>query len=66
MLRVLVQDKFNKDKVWQISKLSHGIYLHQLICGRKYGRGCRTSKKWLIETGIAYMKPISVTIKKGR
>lgn len=66
MLRVLVQDKYNKSKVWQINKISHGLYLRQLICGRQYGRGCRTTKKWLIETGIASMQPISVTIKKGR
>lgn len=64
MKRVLVQDKYNKDKTWEINYISHGIYLKQYICGKQYGRGCRVSMKWLKELGLTAMKPLKVTIKK--
>ncbi len=66
MMKVLVEDKYNKNKQWEITHLKGGYYLREFICGRQFGRGCRTTKKWLDETGIAYMKPVRVTIKKGR
>lgn len=65
MLRIMIQDKYNNKKIWMITKLSHGYYLHQLICGRQFGRGQRITRRQIREIGIDRMKLISVTIKKN-
>ena len=65
MLRITIQDKYNNKKMWRITKLSHGYYLHQFICGRQFGRGQRITRRQIREIGIDQMKLISVTIKKN-
>lgn len=50
--RVNYQDKFNKCKVWQVTKLKGGLYLKQFINGVQFGRGQRVNKKILKEIGI--------------
>lgn len=64
MKRVLVQDKYNKAKTWEIAYLSHGYYLREYINRKQYGRGSRVTMSWLKALGLFDMQPISVTIHK--
>ena len=64
MKRVLIQDKYNSAKTWEISYLSHGYYLKQFIHGHQYGRGCRVSMRWIRSIGLPAMQTIKVTIDK--
>lgn len=66
MMKVLVEDKYNKNKQWEITYLKGGYYLRQFICGRQFGRGSRVTKRWIREIGIPQMKAVCVTVKKGR
>lgn len=60
---VLVQDKYNHQKTWEISYLSgNSYYLRQMICGKQHGRGQRVTKGWLSQLGILDMKPIRITV----
>ena len=61
MKRLLIQDKYNSDKTWEINHISHGFYLKQYIKGKQFGKGVRTTKKWLKEIGLLDMKVISIT-----
>lgn len=58
MKRTLYQDKYNSNKVWEVTMLSHGIYLRKYICGKQFGRGRRISRKELKSIGILDMKQI--------
>lgn len=62
MKRVLIQDKYNKAKSWEIAYLSHGYYLREYI-NRK--RGSRVTMSWLKALGLFDMQPISITIQKN-
>ena len=55
MKRTYYLDKYNNKKIWEVTELSHGIYLRQYICGRKFGRGVRTNKAKLKDIGITEM-----------
>ena len=58
MKRTYYRDKWNHRKVWEVTELSHGIYLRQYINMWQFGRGVRTNKKKLAEIGIAEMEVI--------
>lgn len=58
MKRTYYLDKYNNKKIWEVTELSHGIYLRQYIGGRKFGRGVRTNKAKLKDIGITEMEVI--------
>lgn len=60
MKRTYYLDKYNNKKIWEVTELSHRIYLRQYISGRKFGRGVRTNKAKLKDIGITEMKVIDV------
>ena len=47
MESVKITDKYNSSKEWEIIKLSGGYYLKQYIRGKQFGRGFRTSKRYI-------------------
>ena len=58
MKRFFYQDKYNNNKTWEVVKLSGGYYLRQYINGKQFGRGIRTTKKYIQEIGIFEFKKI--------
>ena len=50
--RTFYQDRWNKNKVWQVAQLVGGYYLRQYVCGQQWGRGLRTTKKFIKSLGI--------------
>ena len=51
--RVYYQDKYNKDKVWEITKQSGGnYYVKQFIKGKQFGKGTRMSKSDVDDLGL--------------
>lgn len=59
MKRIIIQDKYNDIKTWEVTKLSGGFYLKQFIDGKQFGGGIRTTKKWIesiLETKIKFEK----------
>lgn len=50
--RAFYKDKYNREKVWEVVKLKGGYYLRQYISGRKFGKGLRTTKKYIQSIGI--------------
>lgn len=50
--RVFYQDKWNKNKIWEVAHLVHGYYLRQYVCGIQFGNGIRTSKRFIKSLGI--------------
>ena len=58
MKRTYYLDKYNSKKIWELTELSHGIYLRQYISGRKFGRGVRANKAKLKDIGIIEMEVI--------
>lgn len=52
------QDPYNPVKVWEVSYISHGIYLRQYVFGTQIGRGTRTTKWWLSQIGIQDMQEL--------
>ena len=50
--RTFYQDPYSKTKVWEVVKLNGGYYLRQYIDGRQYGRGLRTTKRFIDGIGI--------------
>ena len=61
MIKTLYQDKHNPQKTWEVtSSISQGFYyLRQFICDKQFGRGLKTSRKYLKEIGILDMKIIT-------
>lgn len=46
-------DKFNPKKVWEVAYLNGGgLYLRQYIAGRQWGKGIKTTKKFVKSIGI--------------
>ena len=45
----IIKDKYNDLKSWEIIKLSGGYYLKQYICGKQFGSGIRTTKKFIMD-----------------
>ena len=50
--RTFYQDRWNKNKVWGVAQLVGGYYLRQYVCGQQWGRGLRTTKKFIKSLGI--------------
>lgn len=43
---VSIQDRYNSNKVWRISKSkSRHYYMEQFICGKRFGKKVRTTLK---------------------
>lgn len=47
MESIRIKDRYNDFKEWEIIKLSGGYYLKQYIRGKQFGRGFRTSKRYI-------------------
>ena len=56
--RTFYQDRWNTDKTWEVVKLIGGYYLRQYIKGNQFGRGLRTTKKYIQSIGIFDFKKI--------
>ena len=57
MESVRIIDKYNSSKEWEVIKLSGGYYLKQYVKGKQFGRGFRTTKKYIesiLEIKISY------------
>ena len=52
LLRTYHKDRYNENKIWEVTKLSGGYYLRQYISGRQTGKGLRTAKQFISDTGI--------------
>jgi hypothetical protein len=50
--RTFYQGCWNPDKTWEVVKLVGGYYLRQYIKGKQFGRGIRTTKKYIQSIGI--------------
>ncbi len=50
--RTYYQDKYNRNKVWEVAELDGCYCLRQYICGRQSGRGLRTTRKFIQSLGI--------------
>lgn len=50
--RTYYKDRYNDNKVWEVTKLKGGYYLRQYICGEQFGKGLRTTKKFIQSLGI--------------
>ena len=56
MIKTIYQDKYNPNKTWEVTSMSHGFYLKQFICDKQFGRGLRTTKEYLKSIGILDMQ----------
>lgn len=45
--RTWYQDCYNEKKTWEVVKMNGAYYLRQYINERQFGRGLRTTKKYL-------------------
>ena len=50
MKSIKFKDKYSDYKEWEIIKLNGAYYLKQYIKGKQFGRGFKTSKKWIEKT----------------
>lgn len=50
--RIFYQDRWNENKVWEVAQMVGGYYLRQYVCGEQWGRGVRTTKKFIKSLGI--------------
>ena len=50
--RTFYQDRWNENKIWEVVKLVGGYYLRQYINGKQFGRGIKTTKKFIQSIGI--------------
>lgn len=66
MQKIVIQDKYNESKKWEIIKISGGYYLKQYISNKQYGKGLRTTKSWIeniLNIKIKYNKNIGLIIE---
>ena len=56
MIKTIYQDKYNLNKTWKVTSMSHGFYLKQFICKKQFGRGLKTSREYIQSIGILDMK----------
>ena len=56
--RTWYQDCYNEKKTWEVVKINGAYYLRQYINERQFGRGLRTTKKYLESTGILEFEKI--------
>ena len=50
--RTWYRDRYNDKKIWEVVKLVGGYYLRQYIDGKQFGKGMKTSKKFIANIGI--------------
>ena len=50
--RMFYKDKWNTNKVWEVVELIGGYYLRQYVCGKQWGKGIKTTKKFIKNIGI--------------
>lgn len=50
--RTFYRDKWNEDKVWEVSELIGGYYLRQYVCGKQWGSGMKTTRNFIENIGI--------------
>ena len=50
--RMFYKDKWNPNKVWEVVELIGGYYLRQSVCGKPWGKGIKTTKKFIKNIGI--------------
>lgn len=51
--RTYYKDKYNSNKVWEITKQSGGnYYVKQFINGKQFGKGTRMSKEMIMDLGL--------------
>lgn len=53
-------DRYNFRKIWEVSKLKGGYYLRQYINGKQFGKGIKTSRKYIEQIGILDFDEIDV------
>lgn len=58
--RIYYMDRYNNNKIWQVSILKGGYYLRQYIKGIQFGRGLKCSKKFITSIGILDYEKINV------
>lgn len=46
------QDRYNKNKTWEVVKMQGAYYLRQYIGGQQFGKGLRTTKRYIASIGI--------------
>lgn len=53
MVKRFFVDRYNANKIWEVTKLSGGnYYVKQWICGKQYGKGYRMYKRFIDEVGM--------------
>ena len=57
--RTFYRDNWNPDKTWEVLNLVRGFYLRQYIKGVQFGRGIRTTKKYISSIGIFGFEKLS-------
>lgn len=50
--RTFYKDPWNPEKIWEVVQMNGGYYLRQYIKGRQFGKGLRTTKKFIENLGI--------------
>lgn len=50
--RTFYQDRWNSQKTWEVVHMIGGYYLRQYICGKQWGSGMKTTKKFIKRIGI--------------
>ena len=58
--RVLYKDPYSNTKFFEVTKLSGGYYLKEILNGKQFGRGVRTTKRSLKLIGITDMPMVSI------
>lgn len=56
--RTFYKDTYNPFKKWEVVTLKGGYYVRQYIKGVQFGRGVKTSKKFLNNVGILKMEEV--------
>lgn len=58
--RTFYQDPYSDIKMWEVVKLRGGYYLRQYIGGRQFGKGIRTTKRFMKDIGIFDFQVIEI------
>ena len=57
--RTFYKDRWNENKVWEVAQLVGGYYLRQYVCGKQWGKGLRTTKKFIKSLGILEFEQVT-------
>lgn len=58
--RTYCKDRYNDNKVWEVAKLKVGYYLRQYVCREQFGKGLRTTKKYIQSLGLFQREPSQI------